>query len=126
MIKLVFDDKSYNLNIPDVMIAYDTCHKIYLTRNPEEVAEAISYGYELYPVEELPRIWNESCGLRFVDLWDVELGARIVQQCVDANIYYDDDVVIELPGTIPDDYEDTTIKTLTELGYVESASGRED
>ena len=125
--ELKCDGMSYNLNIPDAMIVWDSCHKIYITRNPEEVAEATSYGYELYPVEELPRIWNDSCPLRFIELWDVDPVKRLIPQCTNGNVfYYDGELIIEVgEGEARPDVE-----LLTELGYLttkpDADGGEED
>lgn len=62
-------------------IAWDTCHKIYLSMNPEQTALFEEYGYAPYiirPVDVEPgqlmailRSWFEdSCGLRFIESCD--------------------------------------------------------
>ena len=62
-------------------IAWDTCHKIYLSMNPEQTALFEEYGYAPYiirPVDAEPgklmvilRSWYEdSCGLRFIEACD--------------------------------------------------------
>lgn len=57
-------------------IAWDTCHKIYVLMDNEQVDLMREYGYdELYTSNELNSVemadqvmdwYNESCGLRFV------------------------------------------------------------
>ena len=49
--------------------AYDGCHKIYLIDTPEEKAEAIEWGYEIKPIEELEFIYNNSCEFKFIYDW---------------------------------------------------------
>lgn len=53
-------------------IAWDGCHKIYWCENQAEEADAKETGYDLYPSSELPRIFEDSCGLKFVHPWSLE------------------------------------------------------
>ena len=39
---------------------WDGCHKIYVLQTPEEVQEASNDGFKLYPIEDLPEIYNRS------------------------------------------------------------------
>jgi hypothetical protein len=67
-------------------IAWDTCHKIYILMDEEEVEKMVEYGYEddmvkagdLTPNEMLDIIkdwYANSCGLRFIqEVWSVEDG----------------------------------------------------
>ena len=58
-------------------IAFDTCHKIYVLMDDEQMAQMKEYGYDplfssddLTPSEMFETIqtwWNASCGLRFVN-----------------------------------------------------------
>jgi hypothetical protein len=75
--------------------AYDGCHKIYLIRTPEERATMVSYGYgadaddsAILPISELPDIWDETCGLRFIS--SADLTEYYVEQCDDATVTYTD------------------------------------
>ena len=68
------------------MIAFDGCHKIYLTRDKAEADEAKSYGYDLYELEELATLYEDSCELKFISFWDVENLKPLVPQCVDIDI----------------------------------------
>lgn len=51
--------------------AWDGCHKIYLLKTPEEIEEALNNGYTIYPIKDLPEIYNRSCPLRFIAYWDL-------------------------------------------------------
>jgi hypothetical protein len=58
-------------------IAWDTCHKIYLLMDDEQVEKMREYGYDPlitseeadpYTMFELLKNWyDDSCGLRFID-----------------------------------------------------------
>lgn len=58
-------------------IAFDTCHKIYVLMDDEQMAQMKEYGYdplissaEMNPSEMLATVkqwYEDSCGLRFVD-----------------------------------------------------------
>ena len=55
-------------------IVYDGCHKIYLTKE-EELHLIYTKGYDIndiYPMEDLGKIWMDSCPLRFISTWDLE------------------------------------------------------
>lgn len=49
--------------------AYDGCHKIYVIEDEEDRNKAISYGYDIYMIEDLQMIYENSCPLRFVHNW---------------------------------------------------------
>jgi hypothetical protein len=59
-------------------IAWDTCHKIYILMDDQEVAQMRSYDYdplitsdEMTPAQMLSTVlewYNDSCGLRFIDV----------------------------------------------------------
>jgi hypothetical protein len=63
--------------VPATEFAYDGCHKIYLIFTPEQREELSGYGYgkdegtAILPVSELPRVWAESCGLKFISAADL-------------------------------------------------------
>lgn len=52
-------------------IAFDGCHKLYFIENEEDRGEALSCGYEIFDAEELPKLYDVSCGLRFVHPWSL-------------------------------------------------------
>jgi len=52
--------------------AYDGCHKIYLIESQEERDEADSYGYKIYPINEIADKFDNSCSLRFIDTWSLD------------------------------------------------------
>ena len=77
---------------------YDGCHKIYLSRSPEERSELIECGYVhtimldqdggfLLPIGELPRVWSKTCGLRFIR--SADLTTVFVPQGKDADVTYE-------------------------------------
>ncbi len=117
--KLKCVNASYNLNIPDALIAWDTCHKIYITCNEDEVEEAKSYGYEIHPVEDLREIWDKSCPLRFIELWNVDPVKIIIPQCVNGYIYNCNG---ELTIEVDEDKIKPDVQALMELGYLTPAN----
>ena len=63
------------INCTDIVqdrFAFDGCHKFYLIDTPEDEDLLRSYGYEIYPIEDLPAAWNDSCPLRFIDSADLQ------------------------------------------------------
>lgn len=52
--------------------AYDGCHKIYICECQCDEEEAIKYNYNIYPIEMIEEIWNNSCGLRFISNWGLD------------------------------------------------------
>ncbi len=60
-----------NLEVTSTLLAYDGCHKIYLLESENEKKEAIKDGYEVIAITELERVWNDSCGLRFISNWSL-------------------------------------------------------
>lgn len=77
MLKL--NDREGNLyNIPGYKIAWDGCHKIYVVATDIDQEEAVSLNYDLYELEQLPKIWEESCPLKFISPWD--LHTNYIQQ----------------------------------------------
>ena len=51
------------------MFAYDGCHKIYLIDNEKHRNQAVSYGYDILPIELIEEIYLDSCELRFINTW---------------------------------------------------------
>lgn len=49
--------------------AYDGCHKIYLLEDQNDKGEARSDGYEIRPIEQIEKVFHNSCGLQFIDNW---------------------------------------------------------
>ena len=64
--------------------AWDGCHKIYMMETPADVEQFLDLGYTLFPVEELPEVWDLSCWLRFISSGDLE--RHYVGQGEDADI----------------------------------------
>lgn len=62
--------------------AYDGCHKIYIIEDNIDKQNALGFGYEIYPITELKRIYEESCPLRFISNW--KLNVQYVRQCRNA------------------------------------------
>jgi len=61
--------KINNKIINDKYFGYDGCHKIYIIEDPQDEAEAKSYGYEIMKIEELKDVYETSCELRFIYNW---------------------------------------------------------
>lgn len=53
-------------------IAYDGCHKIYILEDENDEKEAYDMGYELYVLDILEKIYNNSCSLRFINNWKLD------------------------------------------------------
>lgn len=63
--------------------AYDGCHKIYLIESQEERDEAESYGYKIYPINEIADKFDNSCSLRFIETWtDYKKIVSQFEECV--------------------------------------------
>lgn len=63
---------------------YDGCHKIYLVDNEDGRRQMFSAGWDegdVYPIEELPTVWVNTCPLRFINSADFLMGTRYVDQC---------------------------------------------
>lgn len=74
--------------IEEKEFAFDGCHKFYLISKEEEKAEAEGYEYDIYPIEKLPKMFWNSCPLRFISKWDLSLNdSQIVPQCVSKVIF---------------------------------------
>ena len=58
---------------------FDGCHKIYLCDSAEGKRKLEEYGYDFFPIEELPVIWTATCPLRFISSGDLE--RSFVGQC---------------------------------------------
>lgn len=64
--------------------AYDGCHKIYILEDDKDLKNAKNMGYLIKSIEELPRIWANSCELKFIRNW--KLDKLIIAQDEDAKI----------------------------------------
>jgi hypothetical protein len=61
---------------------FDGCHKFYLTNESKVTDEMLECGYtqdDLFPIDELPYMFYNSCSLRFISTFE-DL-KRIVPQC---------------------------------------------
>ncbi len=67
--------------------AFEGCHKIYVIDTPEEEAQALKYGYNIYPIEEIREAYEGSCSLKFISSWplDTDEFVSYVGQFEDAN-----------------------------------------
>ena len=67
--------------------AYEGCHKIYVIDTPEEEAQALKYGYNIYPIEEIKEAYEGSCSLKFISNWPLDDNNFVsyVAQFEDAN-----------------------------------------
>jgi hypothetical protein len=52
--------------------AYEGCHKIYVIDTPEEEAQALKYGYNIYPIKEIREAYEGSCSLKFISNWPLD------------------------------------------------------
>lgn len=75
--------KVNGVEITAKQFAYEGCHKIYLINSEAEAEEAGANGsgYTLYPIEGLQQAYEDSCGLRFINKWDL---SHVVGQFEDA------------------------------------------
>lgn len=64
---------------------YDGCHKVYLIRDENEREIMESNGYDIFPIELLPRVWRETCPLRFISPADLS-EPNFVEQCDEATV----------------------------------------
>jgi len=62
--------------------AYDGCHKIYIIETQKDAEDVLSSCYKVFPIEELPAIWDISCELKFINNWS--LSTSFVAQFEDA------------------------------------------
>lgn len=78
--------KLNNVEIKQKYFAFDTCHKIYILSNQEEMHHAIELGYKIKPINELVKTYNSSCRLKFIAYWDLGK-SQIVNQCSGNKLY---------------------------------------
>ena len=70
-----FDSDRLALNTFDTKakeFAFDGCHKFYLIQTKEDRANALEIGYDLYPMNRLPSMFQHSCPLRFINTWKLK------------------------------------------------------
>ena len=63
--------KINGVDISATKFAFDGCHKIYLLHSVSEAEEAEDSGYQVLDIAELPETYANSCGLRFIDDWNL-------------------------------------------------------
>lgn len=63
-----------------VEFAWDGCHKIYIIENEREAIEAKKIGYIVLNIEDaLESVWLKSCGLKFINFWNLDKDPIIPQ-----------------------------------------------
>lgn len=55
------------------LFAFDGCHKIYLLDDKAAADNARASEYGIYRIEELPEVFENSCSLRFISNWNLDL-----------------------------------------------------
>ena len=75
---------SYELD-SSLQFVYDDCHKIYIVEDQDDI-DSIKQTWRadetFYNIDELPKIWNNSCPLRFIS--NLKLDKQYVRQGYDA------------------------------------------
>lgn len=61
--------------------AFDGCHKFYLIQTKKDRADSLERGYDLYPMNRLPSMFQCSCPLRFINTWKLK---TVIPQCAPA------------------------------------------
>jgi len=61
--------KINGIKVKGEKFAYDDCHKIYIIETKKDEIEAFENDYIILPIEEIERVYNRSCGLRFIHNW---------------------------------------------------------
>lgn len=85
--KLIIKHRNKLYEVGAIGYVYDGCHRHYLIRNDSERCEASGYFYNDF--WNLATTWNSSCGLEFIDFWDViNIKSPLIPQCVDIDITY--------------------------------------
>lgn len=52
--------------------AYDSCHKIYICEDEQDMKEAKEDGYELYDIDLIEECYEYSCELKFISNWKLD------------------------------------------------------
>lgn len=74
-------------NIPGFKIAWDGCHKIYIVASERDQEEAVRLNYNLYELDQLPKIWEESCPLKFISPWGLNTNYNAYKGEIDNEDY---------------------------------------
>lgn len=51
--------------------AFDNCHKFYILEDDQQKMQALDFGYEIYPIQDLVTDLKNSCPLRFINSFDL-------------------------------------------------------
>lgn len=78
--------KINGIEINSELFAYDTCHKIYIIEDEDDKEQAIEYGYEILNTRVLEETYNNSCDLKFISNW--KLNIQYVKQFENAIFEY--------------------------------------
>ena len=81
--------KINNIDVIGNKFAYDGCHKIYIIENDDNLNEALKYGYGIYDISMIEEKYNESCSLRFIQNWNLNM--YYTRQFEDATFKYNED-----------------------------------
>lgn len=65
--------KINNIEVKGDKFAYDGCHKIYIIEDDEDLKKANELEYLIKNIEDLEDIYNESCELRFIRNWKLNI-----------------------------------------------------
>lgn len=81
--------------LPNTVIAFDGCHKIYVCTDAAGVRAAGDNGYEedgdFYPATDINYLWGKSCPLRFVSSIGLTDEPWTIRQCEDDDTRDDDE-----------------------------------
>lgn len=75
------------------MFVWDKCHKIYIIEDYEDLRNCQEYwgklvcGEDLFGIEELEKVFNNSCDLRFISNWKLDI--QYVKQFENAEFRYE-------------------------------------
>ena len=75
------------------MFVWDKCHKIYIIEDYEDLKNCqecwgqLINGEDLFDISELSKIWEESCPLRFISNWKLDI--EYVKQFENAEFKYE-------------------------------------
>lgn len=53
-------------------VAYEGCHKLYVCEDNNDIREAQECGYTVYPINNLPLLYDSSCNLKFINNWKLD------------------------------------------------------
>lgn len=73
------------------LFVYDNCHKIYIVEDKDDIESVKNMWGDytiFYNIDELPKIWEETCPLRFISNW--KLDKQFVRQCYNAEFDWRD------------------------------------